>query len=66
MRQYDGCSIHKQTWGTKLGKLCILLWKMIHRIQIYAAHIPGKKNCLVDKLSWGQVTIKSGVSRTQC
>lgn len=54
--------INKQG-GTRSLNLCVLLWEMMqwcikHKIQIFAAHIPGKKNCLADKLSRGRTVIK--------
>ena len=54
--------INKQG-GTKSIPLCLLLWDMMqwclkHNIHIHAAHIPGKKNCLADKLSRGQKLVR--------
>jgi hypothetical protein len=54
--------INKQG-GTKSISLCLLLWDMMqwclkHNIHIHAAHIPGKKNCLADKLSQGQKLVR--------
>jgi hypothetical protein len=54
--------INKQE-GTRSLKLCVLLWEMMqwcikNKIQFFAAHIPGKKNCLADKLSRGKTVIK--------
>ena len=54
--------INKQG-GTKSIPLCHLLWDMMqwclkHNIHIHAAHIPGKKNCLADKLSRGQKLVR--------
>lgn len=33
-------------------------WCLKHNIHIHAAHIPGKKNCLADKLSRGQKLVR--------
>jgi hypothetical protein len=46
-----------------LDKDCKTLWDMMqwclkHNIHIHAAHIPGKKNCLADKLSRGQKLVR--------
>ena len=54
--------INKQG-GTKSIPLCLLLWDIMqwclkHNIHIHAAHIPGKKNCLADKLSRGQKLVR--------
>ena len=44
--------------GTKSPSLCILLWDMFQwclkkGIHLFAAHIPGRQNCLADSLSRG-------------
>ncbi|VDI67951.1 Hypothetical predicted protein, partial [Mytilus galloprovincialis] len=56
VRQFNRCSLHKQTRRHSFSQLCMRTWKLWqlaleNQIFLKAAHIAGKKNILADHLS---------------